>query len=174
MVPGIDLADHDPNPTCHLIQDRNNTFFSLIASKKIEIGDSLTINYGPLSSDELLSDYGFTVDENPYDKMLVNCDYNLINTARLIMGQGVNSNHQEDSGSAIPSPISNVLSNSDSTPSIFSPEASSSSGSGSRMSSSSIIGRGGSKLEDRWLHQWQVRPLYYSITFYSILNTTVS
>ena len=55
MVPGIDLADHNPNPTCHLIQDRNNTFFSLIANKKIEIGDSLTINYGPLSSDELLS-----------------------------------------------------------------------------------------------------------------------
>ena len=170
MVPGIDLADHDPNPTCHLIQDRNNTFFSLIANKKIEIGDSLTINYGPLSSDELLSDYGFTVDENPYDKMLVNCDYNLINTARLIMGQGVNSNHQEDSGSAIPSTISNAPSNSDSAPSIFSPEASSS----SRISSSSIIGRGGSKLDDRWLHQWQVRLLHYSIAFYSILNTTVS
>ena len=161
MVPGIDLADHNPNPTCHLIQDRNNTFFSLIANKKIEIGDSLTINYGPLSSDELLSDYGFTVDENPYDKMLVNCDYNLINTARLIMGQGINNNHQEDSGSFIPTSISNILSNSnsDSTPSIFSPESSSS----SRISSSSIIGRGGSKLDDRWLHQWQVSLIRYCV-----------
>ena len=96
-MPGIDLADHHPDPSCLVREDAGNSLFTLVSTRKIEKGESLTIDYGPLSSDELLSDYGFTVDQNPHDKMLVNCDYNLINTARLVMGQG----GQEDLGSAI-------------------------------------------------------------------------
>ena len=144
MVPGIDLADHDSNPSCFIIEDRNNSYFSLISNTKINKGSCLSIDYGPLSSDELLSDYGFTVDNNPYDRMLVNCDHNLINTARSIMGQDTNNNNnnQEDLGSMIlPSTTSSVSSG----------ELSS-----GISSSSSIIGRGGGRLNDQSLHQWQV------------------
>ena len=144
MVPGIDLADHDSNPSCFIIEDRNKSYFSLISNTKINKGSCLSIDYGPLSSDELLSDYGFTVDNNPYDRMLVNCDHNLINTARSIMGQDTNNNNnnQEDLGSMIlPSTTSSVSSG----------ELSS-----GISSSSSIIGRGGGRLNDQSLHQWQV------------------
>ena len=155
MVPGIDLADHSPNPTCTVTQDPELKSFTLKAVRRLEKGEGLTIDYGPLSSDELLSDYGFTVDENPYDKMVVNCDYNLINTARLVMGQG----NQEDSGSSIlpatftPGDLSFTSTNPSSSTTAT---TSFSTSVASTIASPSVIGRGGGKMDDRWLHQWQV------------------
>lgn len=136
MVPGVDLADHNPFPSCAVIEDTEKDSFLLVAAKKIQKGDALTINYGPLSSDELLSDYGFTVDNNPNDKMTINCDYDLLHLARLVMGQ----TEVHDDG-ALLSPLHPNSATATDSHTIH-----------------SAIGRGGGgqKLDDRWLYQWQV------------------
>ena len=137
MVPGIDLADHHPNPSCSVINDLESNAFLLTANRKIFKGESLTIDYGPLSSDELLSDYGFTVESNPHDRVSVNCDFTVLGIVRLAMGQ-VGS---DGAGGPLlpPAPISTAADIEEST-----------------SSSSSTIGRGGPELNDRWLHQWQI------------------
>ena len=144
MVPGVDLADHNPYPSCSVTEDVTKESFLLVASKKIQKGEALTINYGPLSSDELLSDYGFTVDNNPNDKMTINCDYDLLHLVRLVMGQ----TEMHDEGG------------------LFSPLHQSGATAADSHTIHSTIGRGvggsvsgsgsGQKLDDRWLHQWQV------------------
>lgn len=135
MVPGIDLADHHPNPTCAVSDDPKTDSFVLTALRRVEKGESLTIDYGPLSSAELLSDYGFTVDNNAHDKIALNCDYNLIHLARLVTGQA--GNNEDAGGALLPSAPSSTSVEETGLP-------------------VSVIGRGGHKLDDRWLHQWQV------------------
>lgn len=137
-MPGIDLADHHPNPSCSVINDLASNAFLLVANRKISKGESLTIDYGPLSSDELLSDYGFTVESNPHDRISVNCDYSVLGIVRLAMGQV----GQQDSNTAPLLPLA------PSTATIDIEENAS--------SSPSTIGRGGPELNDRWLHQWQI------------------
>lgn len=50
-------------------------------------GEELTIDYGALSNEELLEDYGFTVDGNPNDRVLTSIEFPLVALARVCMGQ---------------------------------------------------------------------------------------
>jgi len=85
MIPGIDLASHSLKPNCQVVDE--GSFFSLITTQGVEFGGELTIDYGAMSNEELLSDFGFTVDNNPNEKVSVSCDAFLFNTARVVMGQ---------------------------------------------------------------------------------------
>lgn len=85
MVPVIDIASHSFVPNCEVVDVGDA--FELRAMHHIPAGFELTINYGPLSNDELFSDYGFSVDSNKYDCIQLNCDTTVLNTARSVMGQ---------------------------------------------------------------------------------------
>ena len=87
MVPGIDIAQHSPNPTCKgsvcmcvcmyvcmcdcvivlslLVLDCGS-HYALVTLTSMPFGSPLTIDYGPLSNTELLADYGFTVGFSSY------------------------------------------------------------------------------------------------------------
>lgn len=80
MVPAIDIAQHSAQPTCRVID--GGQFYSLVALQPLSPGAPLTIDYGPLSNSELLADYGFTVDDNPNDKVVITFDDIVLNTAR--------------------------------------------------------------------------------------------
>mmetsp|Transcript_12843 Transcript_12843/g.12480 ORF Transcript_12843/g.12480 Transcript_12843/m.12480 type:complete len:672 (+) Transcript_12843:150-2165(+) len=129
MVPGIDLSDHNSNPTCVIADDTEGKMFILKALKDIPKGGSLSTDYGPINNEELLSDYGFTIDNNKYDKMLVSCDASMLNTARSVMGQCYTQD-EYNNNNKIDSKIENT-------------------------SKIGLIGRGGAKVNDIWLHQWQ-------------------
>lgn len=85
MIPMIDFASHSFAPSC-AVRD-TGTEYVLYTVRPVRSGEELTINYGALSNAELLDDYGFTVDNNPYDSIRVKVDDVLINTARAVMGQ---------------------------------------------------------------------------------------
>ena len=85
MVPGIDIVSHSNMPNCVVLDE--GAFFVLRTVQDTDADAELTINYGALSNDELLSDYGFTMDNNPNERMMLNCDPFLINSARAVMGQ---------------------------------------------------------------------------------------
>ena len=147
MVPLIDIASHSFNPNCIIINSESS--FLLRTIKDVKEGEELTINYGPLSNEELLEDYGFTVDNNKYDKILVKCDQFLLNTARLAMGQATtNYDYNCDiiKNKAIKNiKVNNTIEETKSTAL-------------SLESSDSIlnIGHGGNKIIDRWLNNWQI------------------
>lgn len=44
-------------------------------------GDPLLLSYGKLSNDFLLMDYGFVVDDNPYDTVSLRFDVGLLNVS---------------------------------------------------------------------------------------------
>lgn len=89
MIPGIDIIQHSFNSNCEII-DVGDTY-KVRALVDIPIETELTICYGELSNDELFSDYGFTIENNKYDRVRVNCDAALIETARNVMAQNSNS-----------------------------------------------------------------------------------
>jgi hypothetical protein len=85
MVPAIDIASHSFSPNCAVID--NSDHFSLVSLVDIAMGEELTLNYGDLSNDELLSDFGFTVDNNPFDQVTIVVDDVVVNSARAVMSQ---------------------------------------------------------------------------------------
>lgn len=60
--------------------------FELRALCDLGPNTEVTIDYGPLSNEELFLDFGFTVDNNPHDTMKLHCDGPVIDSARVVMG----------------------------------------------------------------------------------------
>jgi hypothetical protein len=71
IVPCIDIAQHSPTPTCRVVHDVDGECFRLVTLTPVQPGEPLTIDYGPLSNDELFADYGFTIDNNPHDRIKI-------------------------------------------------------------------------------------------------------
>jgi hypothetical protein len=59
----------------------------LCALRALHVGEEVSLCYGALTNDELLADFGFTLDANPHDALEIYCDEALLNTARVVMGQ---------------------------------------------------------------------------------------
>ena len=89
LIPAVDLMGHSVHPNCVVVESSEDAdgAYLVRALQPILAGDELTISYGPLSNDELLCDYGFTIDANPYDNIKIAVDELLLNTARSVMGQ---------------------------------------------------------------------------------------
>mmetsp|Transcript_526 Transcript_526/g.720 ORF Transcript_526/g.720 Transcript_526/m.720 type:complete len:918 (+) Transcript_526:20-2773(+) len=96
IIPGIDLVKHSFQPNCRVVD--TGTAYELVTDRDIHpasssgengknYGDELSIDYGPMSNEELLADFGFTVDRNPHDRLRFSVDALTLNTARAIMGQ---------------------------------------------------------------------------------------
>ena len=56
LVPGIDLASHSIHPNCEILSTEEN--FYLVTKRVVKAGEEVTVDYGPLTNEELLSDYG--------------------------------------------------------------------------------------------------------------------
>ena len=104
MVPGIDIAHHAVNPNCEVVETvftneegEEKMCYELRALMDIDASSEghqsvpLTISYGEYSNDDLLSDYGFTVADNPHDTVHFLMDGPALDTARVVMGQSKES-----------------------------------------------------------------------------------
>lgn len=85
LIPGVDLADHSYHPSSALFDDGKDIL--LLAQTDLAEDTAISVNYGAMSNDDIFTNYGFTVENNPYDTMEIFCDETLINTARAVMGQ---------------------------------------------------------------------------------------
>lgn len=161
LVPGIDIVSHSFTPNCEIVD--TGPCYVLRTLCQVGKDEELTVNYGPFSNDELLSDYGFTVDNNPHDRLLFNCDPVLVDTARGVMGQQVpffRADYVPQStlttvapSSSIGSPSSTTLS---SIKGLIGMKSRNVTGSQQAIENRQVqIGRGDGWDEQR-LHQWQV------------------
>jgi SET domain len=174
MIPGIDIASHSFQANCEVI-DAGSSYI-LRSLVDISEGSELTIDYGPFSNDDFLSDYGFTIDNNPHDQIMINCDANIINTARDVMGQ---SNIVD--GSYIAGSLPTLSSYGMPTGyknSVGGIGKATESGSGVNDSSGGdrrvSIGWGSDRLSDQCLHQWQIQWLAAMELYGPRANYTVS
>lgn len=58
--------------------------WQVVAEKDLERGEDVVLNYGPLSNDILLLDYGFLMPNNVNDRVELRYDGQLLDTACLV------------------------------------------------------------------------------------------
>lgn len=58
----------------------------VVAKKEIEQNTPVTLNYGCLSNDLFMLDYGFVVPSNPYDQVELRYDDSLLDAASMAAG----------------------------------------------------------------------------------------
>ncbi|CAN7094105.1 unnamed protein product [Brassica rapa subsp. narinosa] len=90
MLPLIDMCNHSFSPNVRIIQEQDgsdsNTLVKVVAETQVKENDQLLLNYGCLSNDSFLLDYGFVVESNPYDTIELNYDEGLLDAASLAVG----------------------------------------------------------------------------------------
>ncbi len=60
--------------------------WQVVAQQDLERGDALVLDYGPLSNDILLLDYGFVIPNNPYDRVELRFELQLLEAACFAAG----------------------------------------------------------------------------------------
>ena len=68
MVPFLDLANHSNSPNASFQVDPVENCVNLIALKDIESGAEVLIQYGEKGNEELMFQYGFAIEDNPFNK----------------------------------------------------------------------------------------------------------
>ncbi|KFK44512.1 hypothetical protein AALP_AA1G266300 [Arabis alpina] len=90
MLPLIDMCNHSFKPNARIIQEQNgadsNTFVKVVAETEVKENDPLLLNYGCLSNDFFLLDYGFVIESNPYDTIELKYDEQLMDAASMAAG----------------------------------------------------------------------------------------
>ncbi|KAI4379089.1 hypothetical protein MLD38_005428 [Melastoma candidum] len=90
MLPLIDMCNHSFSPNARIVQERGGPMpemlVKVVAEKEIQANDPLFINYGALSNDLFLLDYGFVVPSNPYDMIELKYDGGLLDAASMAAG----------------------------------------------------------------------------------------
>ncbi|PHU09075.1 hypothetical protein BC332_20935 [Capsicum chinense] len=89
MLPLIDMCNHSFDPNAEIVQEEdnsNNMLVKVVAGREIEQNDQLLLNYGGLSSDLFLLDYGFVIPSNPYDCIELKYDAALLDVASMAAG----------------------------------------------------------------------------------------
>ena len=73
LLPIIDLLNHKNNIQVEWSTDTSGSFIykNLQESSELSIGDELFNNYGPKSNEELLYGYGFVIESNKYDSVML-------------------------------------------------------------------------------------------------------
>ena len=66
----------------------SHSFFAnqVVAETQVKENDPLLLNYGCLSNDFFLLDYGFVVESNPYDTIELKYDEGLLDAASMAAG----------------------------------------------------------------------------------------
>ncbi|KAK7251644.1 hypothetical protein RIF29_35018 [Crotalaria pallida] len=90
MLPLIDMCNHSFSPNARIVQeqDTDNTKVQVkvVAEMEIKEDDPLLLNYGRLSNDFFLLDYGFVIHSNPYDCIELKYDGALLDAASMAAG----------------------------------------------------------------------------------------
>ncbi|KAI1007024.1 hypothetical protein K3495_g1189 [Podosphaera aphanis] len=69
LNPFADCFNHSSTPSAEV--QRSTTAFRIIATRTIQAGEEVSISYGNHSNDFLMIEYGFILDENPWDEILL-------------------------------------------------------------------------------------------------------
>eukprot|EP00301_Raphidiophrys_heterophryoidea_P002780 c11288_g1_i1.p1 GENE.c11288_g1_i1~~c11288_g1_i1.p1 ORF type:complete len:522 (-),score=145.23 c11288_g1_i1:598-2163(-) len=67
IVPFADMLNHNPRAKIAWKFDHTVNVFRMYTEEPYKKGDQVYNNYGPRSNRRLLLDFGFTIDDNPYD-----------------------------------------------------------------------------------------------------------
>ncbi|CAN4089587.1 unnamed protein product [Withania somnifera] len=89
MLPLIDMCNHSFDANAEIVQEEenpNNMLVKVVAGREIKQNDPLLLNYGCLSSDLFLLDYGFVIPSNPYDCIELKYDAALLDAASMAAG----------------------------------------------------------------------------------------
>ncbi|KAL8142076.1 hypothetical protein V2J09_015108 [Rumex salicifolius] len=90
MLPLIDMCNHSFNPNAKIIQDqdteRSKMLVKVVSETDIRKDESLVLNYGCLSNDFFLLDYGFVIPANSYDCIELRYDGVLVDAASMAAG----------------------------------------------------------------------------------------
>lgn len=86
LLPLIDMANHSFEPNCKIRLDSTNTIHMETISR-VAKGDALWINYGDLSNDLLLLDYGFFLKNNLHDRIALQFELSLLQVSPLCLKQ---------------------------------------------------------------------------------------
>ncbi|KAH9794553.1 SET domain-containing protein [Citrus sinensis] len=88
MLPLIDMCNHSFNPNAQIIQEEDDSqlLIKVVAETEIKQNDSLLLNYGCLSNDLFLLDYGFVMPSNPYDTIELKYEGALMDAASMAAG----------------------------------------------------------------------------------------
>ncbi|KAK8657419.1 hypothetical protein V6N13_035660 [Hibiscus sabdariffa] len=90
MLPLIDMCNHSFNPNARILQEQDagnpNMLIKVVAEREIKQSDPLLLNYGCLSNDFFLLDYGFVIPSNPYDHIELKYDGALMDAASMAAG----------------------------------------------------------------------------------------
>ncbi|XP_055819088.1 uncharacterized protein LOC129887881 [Solanum dulcamara] len=90
MLPLIDMCNHSFDPNAEIVQEEENSnrnmLVKVVAGREIKQNDPLLLNYGCLSSDLFLLDYGFVIPSNPYDCIELKYDAALLDAASMAAG----------------------------------------------------------------------------------------
>lgn len=90
LLPLIDMCNHSFNPNARIVQERDSSsskmLVKVVAERHIEQDTPVTLNYGCLTNDLFLLDYGFVIPSNPYDITELKYDGNLLDAASMVAG----------------------------------------------------------------------------------------
>ncbi|XP_022776463.1 ribulose-1,5 bisphosphate carboxylase/oxygenase large subunit N-methyltransferase, chloroplastic isoform X2 [Durio zibethinus] len=90
MLPLIDMCNHSFNPNARILQEQDagnpKMLIKVVAERQIQQSDPLLLNYGCLSNDFFLLDYGFVIPSNPYDYIELKYDGALMDAASMAAG----------------------------------------------------------------------------------------
>lgn len=90
MLPLIDMCNHSFDPNAEIVQEEENSsrnmLVKVVAGREIKQNDPLLLNYGCLSNDLFLLDYGFVIPSNPYDCIELKYDAALLDAASMAAG----------------------------------------------------------------------------------------
>ena len=84
LFPVIDVCNHSFEPSAKVQSVDGGV--ELVTTRHLKAGEPIELSYGNLSNDELLLDYGFIVENNPFDSVKLRWDLKLIHLAREIGG----------------------------------------------------------------------------------------
>lgn len=84
MLPVIDACNHSFEPSAKVRPVDGGV--ELVTSRNLKAGEPIELSYGELANDELLLDYGFIVENNPFDTVKLRWDLRLIELAREVGG----------------------------------------------------------------------------------------
>ncbi|PIA26667.1 hypothetical protein AQUCO_09100078v1 [Aquilegia coerulea] len=90
MLPLIDMCNHSFDSNAQIVQEQDinnpNMLVKVVAETRIRQDDPIVLNYGCLSNDFFLLDYGFVIPSNPYDCIELKYDGALLDAASMTAG----------------------------------------------------------------------------------------
>lgn len=104
MLPVIDVCNHSFDPTASVRARADGV--ELVTTRHLKAGEPIELSYGELSNDDLLLDYGFIVENNPFDTVKLRWDLKLIELAREVGGLATAPIGAMASSSSIPTDAS--------------------------------------------------------------------